>query len=342
MESTNTLKAKDFKWTKSHLVTIASCMKLEDQNERTSEESNNSFEINSVCNKSSDLEDDDVFIWDELRRASEPVVLKRNSNALMLRSARVKPSKLRSLSEDAPVLDSRRSQLAKSKSISETQTSQSLTFSPRIVKKINLTASLQDWLEKERQSRKQPMAEERRESNDECLDHLENSEEYYPSRRRSADTVGNKLKIDERRRPSAPPALTGQTNVRRQKKVQIKPRSPCLNNDNKLDSIYEFQIHTLIREELKTKLEYVQFCAQSCRSWCEEISEVIKERIQGLLNTQCKVVCTIYIGALRDYGIHTASQATLGDKLDYHVSAFYQNESLFATVCVLVVRYGNR
>ena len=340
MENTNSSKTKDFKWTKSHLVTIGSCMKLEDQNERKSEESNSCLEINSVSNKSSDLEDDDVFIWDQPRRASEPVVLKGNSNALMLRSARVKPSKLRSLSEDVPVLDNRRSQLARS--ISETQTSQSLTFSPRIVKKINLTASLQDWLEKEKQTREQPMAEKRRESNDECLDHLENSEENCPYRRRSADAVGNKLKIDERRRPSAPPALTGQTNVCRQNNVRIKPRSPCLNNDNKLDSIYEFQIHTLIREELKTKLEDVHFCAQSCRSWCEEISEVIKERIQGLLNTQSKVVCTIYIGALRDYGIHTASQATLGDKLDYHVSAFYQNESLFATVCVLVVRYANR
>ena len=338
MENTNSLKTKDFKWTKSHLVTIASCMKLEVQNERESEESNGCLEINSVSNKSSDLEDD-VFIWDQPRRASVPVVLKRNSNALMLRSACVKPSKLRSLSEDVPVLDNRRSQLARS--ISETQTTQSLTFSPRIVKKINLTASLQDWLEKEKESRKQPMAEKRRESN-ECADDLENSKEYYPYRRRSADTVGNKSKIDERRRPSAPPALTGQTNVRRQNNVQIKRQSPCLNNDNKLDSIYEFQIHTLIREELKTKLEYVHFCAQSCRSWCEEISEVIKERIQGLLNTPCKVVCTIYIGALRDYGIHTASQATLGDKLDYHVSAFYQNESLFATVCVLVVRYGIR
>jgi hypothetical protein len=343
MEKTKT--TKDLKWTKTDVVRIASCMKEQSPSEQDeNEESIGGLEINSVCNKATDLEDDDVFIWDQPRRASEPLVLKRNSDALMSRSARLRPSKLRSLSEDVAAVGNRPQGSKQARSISETHATHSLTFSPRIVKKINLSASLKEWLEKEKQTSKQSTVGKNIHFNDECADHLENGGDYHLYRRRSADAVGKALKIDEGRRPSAPPALAGQKNAcEAENSVSTKSYTPpCCNNDNKFASVYELQIHTLIKEELKSKLDSVYFCAQSSRQWCEQISEVIKDRVQGLLNIQCKVVCTIYIGALRGHGIHTASQATLDHKLDYHVSAFYQNESLFATVCVLVVRYGNR
>jgi hypothetical protein len=370
MEYSKSLEAKDLdvKWKKTKLVAFASCIKPKRQDtgsdmgeQRDGSVGSNAQEsdlegvngcLDIISNKA-DLEDDDVFIWDQQRRASEPVVLKRNGNASMFRSGRQRQNKLRTLREDVTVSGNRPqpSKLARSASSSGTRTalSQFFTFSPTVVRKINLSASLRDWLESERQSRNKTRKTGAKNigSTDECLHQnveKSNGEECYPYRRRSADTVGKKLNIDEGRRPSAPPALSGKENENcKQKSVQAKPHIPlCYNGDNKFDSVHEFQIHTLINEELKSKLESVCFCAQSCRKRCEEISEFIKERIQDLLSTPCKVVCTVYIGALRDYGIHTASQATLNYKLDYHVSACYQNESLFAAVSVLVVRYGAR
>jgi hypothetical protein len=339
-------KDLELRWKKTNLMAFASCIKskLDDHSKHGAQESNGCVK---KINKA-EVGDDEVFIWDQARRASEPVVLKRNSNALMLRSSRQRPSKLRSLSEDVTVPDNRAPPIKLTRSASsscatQTALSQFVTFSPRIVRKINLSVSLQDWLEKN-PARKN--VGENIASNDGCLHQnvqKSNGDECYPYRRRSADVVETKLKIDERRRPSAPPALTGKKNDNwEQNSFEEKPHTPpCYNTDKNLDSIYEFQIHTLIKEELKSKLESVHFCAESCPKWCEEISQVIKERAQGLLDTPCKVVCIIYIGALRDYGIHTASQATLDDKMDYHISACYQNESLFATVSVLVVRYGS-
>lgn len=333
------------KWTKSELVTFASCLepKPQDKTEGESgaqkcdlEETDKYSEMNSVRIKT-DLEDDDVFIWDEQRRASEPVVLKRNGNALMVRLGRHRSSKLRSLSEGVPVAVNRAetSKLARSVSSSDAQSaiSQFFTFSPRIVRKINLSASLQDWLENDRQSRR--LTRGNSESSEGYL--AENYTESCLHRRRSADTVSKKMEIDGGRRPSAPPTLTGKEDGKC-KENSARATAHGLSSD----SVHGFQIHSLIKEELKSKLECARFCATSCRKWCEEISEVIKERIQELLDTPCKVVSTIYIGALRDHGIHTASQASLDCELDYHVSACYQNESIFAAVSVLVVPYAGR
>ena len=339
-------KVLHLKWTKSELVTFASCLETKPQDKTQGEsgaqkcdfeETDRYSEMNSVRINNTDLEDDDVFIWDEQRRASEPVVLKRNGNALMVRPGRHRSSKLRSLDECVPVAVNRiqTSKLTRSVSSSDAQSaiSQFFTFSPRIVRKINLSSSLQDWLENDRQSRR--LAGENLVTSESYL--AENSMESYLQRRRSADTVGEKMETDGEQRPSAPPVLTGKKNGKcKENCAQATTRGLSS------DSIHGFQIYTLIKEELKSKLECAHFCATSCRKWCEEISEVIKERIQELLDTPCKVVSTIYIGALRDHGIHAASQASLDCKLDYHVSACYQNESIFAAASVLVVRYAGR
>ena len=328
------------KWEKSELVTFASRIeeklqyRTESEAEKCeSEETDSHSEMNSVCSKK-DLEDDDVFTWDEKRRASEPVLLKRNGNELGIRPGRYRSSKLRTLSEGVSAADDRAQahKLARSASTSDARSaiSQFFTFSPRIVRKINLSTSLQDWLENNRQSRRLAS------SQGEVDEHVENYMESYLPRRQSADTVGKKTEVDDRRRPSAPTVLTGTEN----EKWTENCSQATTHDQQSSDSVHGFQIYTLINKELKSKLECAHFCTTSCREWCEEISEVIKEKIQELLDTPCKVVSTIYIGALRDYGIHAASQASLDCKLDYHVSACYQNESLFAAVSVLVVPYA--
>ena len=327
-------------WEKSELVTFASRIeeKLQYRTEKEagkceSEETDSHSEMNSVCSKK-DPEDDDVFIWDEKRRASEPVLSKRNGNELGIRPCRYRSSKLRTLSEGVSAADDRAQahKLARSASTSDAQSaiSQFFSFSPRIVRKINLSTSLQDWLENDRQSRRLAS------SQGEVDEHVENCMESYLHRRRSADTVGKETEVDDSRRPSVPTVLTGMEN----EKWKENCSQATTHDGQSSDSVHGFQIYTLIKKELKSKLECAHYCATTCRKWCEEISEVIKEKIQELLDTPCKVVSTIYIGALRDYGIHTASQASLDCKLDYHVSACYQNESLFAAVSVLVVRYA--
>lgn len=129
-------------------------------------------------------------------------------------------------------------------------------------------------------------------------------------------------------------AITTSPNIRRSSLVA------CCNTDVKYDNDQDFHIQCVMKEELRSRLGSLTFCAETCRDWCEEISEVIKEKVQLLNTSPCKVVCTIYIGALRDCGIHTATQALLDYKLDNHASACYQNNSLFAMASVFAVRYN--
>ncbi|XP_028408966.1 uncharacterized protein LOC114531553 [Dendronephthya gigantea] len=326
---------------KTKLIAYGSCKKqkfvdqneLKDEASRQKNDSNETSESLKIKSAASNevFEDDDVFLWNQIRRASEPVYLKRNDNEMISRTGRQNPSVLRSLSEGIPVPADRspraQPRLTRSASSSDAQTalSQLFAFSPRIVRKINLNTSLRDWLDNEKQSRNDAAKK---------IAAIPARSSY---RRRSADMVGKKSNVDERRRPSAPPELSGRKDENdAHNSVQAKPHiTPCYKTSCRFDSVQEFQIHSLIKEQLKSKLESVQFCTQSCRGWCEDIAETIKERIQVILNSPCKVVCLVYIGALRDYGIHTGSQATLDEKLDYHASACYQNDSLFATVSVL-------
>ena len=351
MENLNNAEYGDvnLKWKKTKLVKLASCREasMDDQFEQKDESASQKSDLEQdnagYMNLSSELnetnnEDDDVFICDQPRRASEPVVLKPHWNSYIYRSSRHKPNKLRSLSEDVSISENRLQSMKLTRSVSDAQTtlSQFRSFSPKIVKKIDLSASLHDWLENEKQFKNQKSKiPVNRGSNEKPLSHVEsNIEENYSYGRQHAN---------ETRRPSAPAALSAKNENNTRKNMKSPHTLSCHNNSvNAFDSNDELQIYTLIKDLLKSKLESVDFCALSCRQWCEEISEIIKESIQKVVNTQCKVVCTIYIGALRDDGIHTASQAALDCKLDYHVSAAYQNDSLFAAVSALVVQYGNK
>lgn len=353
-------KNLDTKWTKTQLVSFASCVKPKREGQRVTkqafsrqknkrEKGNGSLaEICSCETDEADLEDD-VFLWDLPQPSPEAVVHERVSEAMKLPSGRQKIMNLRTASEGVAVRvnsPAENFKIARSSSTSDARAafSQPVAFSPRIVKKINLKDwSLKNWLGTDAHERKK---EAKKAAYLHQNDVKSNNDDCYLLRRVSSEIVGRKLGIDERRRTSAPSTLNfEEEDIFNRNITQAKPSLvTCSKNDvKKFDTIHEFQIHNMIKEMLKAKLGTADFCADSCRTWCEQISEITKERIQLiLLSTPCKVVCTIYIGAKRDHGIHTASQATLDCELDYHVSASYQNDSLFAVLSVFVVRYEAR
>lgn len=399
------------RWRKTQVIFFASCVKSENIKNEASEKGNvilkgkrvssnesqtpgnfsNVFENSSRPERSSRSssfdQNDDAFLPKQ-RRSSDPV--KRDGDLLLSRFGRRKSNKLRSLSEGGTTqesLEQRKVRFASSSDSIVSYTSHPIpikfTFSPQVVRKINLRASLQDWIENEKQLRGfcKPKANSRTKGSGvskenkkqlgkgrskslspeptvweeiDCNNNTASARHIY--RRLSADSV---LKNSQAQNcsPSFPrPDFTGSRglieNAFYPKKAVsaqtvttlLNIRRPalvtCPNTDVKYDNVQDFLIQCVMKEELRSRLSHMSFCPENSRKWCEEISEVIKARVQLWSTSPCKVVCTIYIGALRDFGIHSATQALLDYKMDHHASVCYQNKSLFAMASVFAVRYS--
>ena len=92
-----------------------------------------------------------------------------------------------------------------------------------------------------------------------------------------------------------------------------------------------------VQQELESFLGDKTFCSRSCQQWCLELSNIIKMKAQCVKGRESKIVCVVYIGALRGHGVHAAVQCLWTPNDDNFVTVHYQNRSLLAIACLLAV-----
>ena len=117
------------------------------------------------------------------------------------------------------------------------------------------------------------------------------------------------------------------TNVMRRAR-RIEPSSN--QHQEAIQEIMEYQLQSYLRQRV-----FMPRCSQQ---WCLDLSQAIKVRVQNL-REGFKVVCVVYIGAVRGYGLHAAVESSWSPKDDNFVVASYKNRSLFAIASVLVLKY---
>lgn len=98
-------------------------------------------------------------------------------------------------------------------------------------------------------------------------------------------------------------------------------------------------IKTLICQDLKNYLERKVFIPELCQKWCLDISQNIKTAVQNFIGDNYKLVCNVYIAALRGKGVHAAMQCVWTPDQDNFATASYKNDSLYAFGTTMATKY---
>lgn len=98
-------------------------------------------------------------------------------------------------------------------------------------------------------------------------------------------------------------------------------------------------IYAMIEYQLQSYLRERVFLARRSQQWCLDLSQAIKVRVQNL-REDYKVVCIVYIAAIRGHGFHASVNCTWSPKDDNFIVASYKNHSLFAIASVLALKYS--
>jgi hypothetical protein len=98
-------------------------------------------------------------------------------------------------------------------------------------------------------------------------------------------------------------------------------------------------IKTLICQDLKNYLEDKIFTPELCQKWCLDISQSIKTSVQNFKGDSYKLVCLVYIAALRGKGLHAAVQCLWSPDQDNFATASYKNDSLYAFGTLMATKY---
>lgn len=102
---------------------------------------------------------------------------------------------------------------------------------------------------------------------------------------------------------------------------------------------FNITIQEILRNELREQLETREFCVEMCQDWCREICQAVKQKVQDLRSDTYKVVCVMYIGALRGHGVHASVQSLWSPRQDNFTAVIYKNSSLFAVASVLAMKF---
>lgn len=100
-----------------------------------------------------------------------------------------------------------------------------------------------------------------------------------------------------------------------------------------------YMIQECVREELQAFLHDKQFCSRSCQQWCLELSQNIKTCVHKMKDCESKIACVVYIGALREHGIHAATQCIWVPNEDNFITVKFKNSSMMAIASVLAIKY---
>ncbi|XP_020917417.1 uncharacterized protein LOC110254725 [Exaiptasia diaphana] len=129
------------------------------------------------------------------------------------------------------------------------------------------------------------------------------------------------------------------TVVRLDKKISVSAGE--LRTATKIDSEkLEIElIKSLITQDLKNYLEDKTFIPDLCQKWCSDLSQTIKNSVQSFKGNDYKIVCVVYIAAIRGNGIHAAVQCLWTPEQDCFTTASYTNESLYAFGSLMAIKY---
>ena len=90
---------------------------------------------------------------------------------------------------------------------------------------------------------------------------------------------------------------------------------------------------------MKSYLEGKVFNPEMCQKWCLDISQNIKTGVQHFIGDNYKLVCNVYIAALRGKGVHAAVQCMWTADQDTFATASYKNDSLYALGTIMATKY---
>ena len=101
-----------------------------------------------------------------------------------------------------------------------------------------------------------------------------------------------------------------------------------------------YLIQECVKEQLQTFLQDKQFCSESCQRWCLELSQNIKTSVHRMKVCESKIVCVVYIVALRGYGVHAAAQCIWTPSEDNFITVNFNNRTMIAVASVLAIKYA--
>lgn len=104
---------------------------------------------------------------------------------------------------------------------------------------------------------------------------------------------------------------------------------------------FSLKIRDLIQQILSSHLDSMEYNHEVCGAKCKTISQMIENGVKSLYSVQYKITVLVYIGAIRDRGIESASQCVWNPSTDSFVMATFDNESLFAIGIVFATLFND-
>ena len=101
-----------------------------------------------------------------------------------------------------------------------------------------------------------------------------------------------------------------------------------------------YMIQECVKEQLQTFLHDKEFCSQSCQRWCLELSQNIKTSVHRMKVCESKIVCVVYIAALRGHGVHAAAQCIWTPNEDNFITVNFKNRTMIGVASVLAIKYA--
>ena len=93
-------------------------------------------------------------------------------------------------------------------------------------------------------------------------------------------------------------------------------------------------VKLVIGQILEDQLNNRKYQADSCRTLCLNLCEMIKARVKLLGMTDHRLVCSVSIGSKRGQGVFIASRSLWDTPTDNFATCTFQNASLFAVAMV--------
>ena len=108
-------------------------------------------------------------------------------------------------------------------------------------------------------------------------------------------------------------------------------KSPQIGGTKELQQLVEKQLEEFLKEKI--------FHSENSKRWCKEMSETIKDQLHIMTRGLYKIVVQVYIGAVEEDGITTATQCNFNPENDDFTVVSFCNKSLFAIASVLVMDF---
>lgn len=98
-------------------------------------------------------------------------------------------------------------------------------------------------------------------------------------------------------------------------------------------------IETAVESVLSEHFANEVYETAKCKKNCQNICELIKEKVKGMVTSRYKLVVVVHVGEKKGQGVQITSRCAWNENFDNFVTAHFMNSSLFvqATVYALYV-----